>query len=376
MLIQFFALSLVLLADPAPKPPGVVIDFNPTKTKAYIGSPSIAVLPNGDYVASHDFFGPGTKFDTSVLFGSKDKGKTWSKKATLVGQWWSTLFVHEGALYMIGTTKEYGFTVIRSSKDGGTTWTEPKDADSGLLLGDGMYHCAPVPVVVHNGRLWRGMEQYLGPKWGAFQAFMMSAPVGADLLKASSWTSTNRLDRDAKWLDGKFAAWLEGNAVVTPAGELVDILRVQVPNYPEVAAIVRISPDGKTASFDVAKDVVPFTGGAKKFAIRYDEESKQYWALANHVPEAFQKPPVVPGSTRNTLALLKSNDLKTWTVVRELLSHPDVKQHGFQYPDFLFEGTDIIAVVRTAWDEPDGTQARNAHDANHLTFHRFENFRK
>ena len=53
-----------------------------------------------------------------------------------------------------------------------------------------------------------------GKRWGEnFKAFVMSAPVDADLLDASSWTRTNALERDPKWLNGKFGGWLEGNAV-------------------------------------------------------------------------------------------------------------------------------------------------------------------
>ena len=202
------------------KVPGVIIDYSPASTRQYIGSPSIAVLPGGDFVASHDFFGPGSTKDKSVVFRSRDKGKSWQKIADIDGQWWSTLFVHQGSLYLMGTSKEYGFTVIRKSADGGKTWTTPKDAGSGLLLGDGKYHCAPVPVVVHQGRLWRAMEDAMGPGgWGShFRAFMMSAPVDADLLQAKSWTSSNRLGRDPSWLDGKFGGWLEGNAVADRAG--------------------------------------------------------------------------------------------------------------------------------------------------------------
>jgi hypothetical protein len=59
-----------------------------------------------------------------------------------------------------------------------------------------------------------------------------------------------------------------------------------------------------------------------------------------------------------------------------VLRHPDVKAHGFQYADWLFDGADLIAVVRTAFDEPDGTPAHNAHDANYLTFHRVAKFRE
>ena len=62
-----------------------------------------------------------------------------------------------------------------------------------------------------------------------------------------------------------------------PAGEVVDVLRVQQPGYPEKAAVVRVSADGKTATFDPAKDFIDFPGGGKKFTIRYDPVSKKYW---------------------------------------------------------------------------------------------------
>jgi len=39
---------------------------------------------------------------------------------------------------------------------------------------------------------------------------------------------------------------------------------------------VRISDDGKSASFDPARDHIDFPGGAKKFTIRYDERTKRY----------------------------------------------------------------------------------------------------
>jgi len=40
-----------------------------------------------------------------------------------------------------------------------------------------------------------------------------------------------------------------------------------------------------------------------------------------------------------------------------------------------FEEEDLIAAGRTAWDDAQGG-ARNNHDANFLTFHRWETFRK
>jgi hypothetical protein len=371
--LTFFALLVeATAADPAP--PGVIIDFSPTAAKQYVGSPSIAILPDSSYVASHDYFSPGNQGDRTVVFRSSDRGRHWSKVADLKGQWWSGLFVHRGALYLMGTSQAYGKCVIRRSTDGGATWTEPKDANSGVILAEGKYHTSSMPVVLHQGRLWRAMEDGDGPGgWGShFRAFVMSAPEDADLLKAESWTATNRLGRDPAWLDGRFGGWLEGNAVVTPDGKIVDILRADTKTQPEKAAIIQISADGKTANFDPATGFIDFPGGAKKFNIRYDAPSKHYWSLVNialpkHAAEQASR-------IRNAVALVRSADLRSWETRSLLIYHPDTKFHGFQYADWLVDGNDIVAAIRTAFDEPAG-QAHNQHDANYLTFHRFANFR-
>src|SRR5437764_1245935 len=46
---------------PVAKVPGRIISHSAASSGLYIGSPSIAVLTNGDYVASHDFFGPNSQ---------------------------------------------------------------------------------------------------------------------------------------------------------------------------------------------------------------------------------------------------------------------------------------------------------------------------
>jgi hypothetical protein len=357
--------------------PGVVINHSPASSKIYLGSPSIVILPNGDYVVSHDCFGPGARakgFRTSV-FKSKDKGKSWQHLTDIYGQYWSSLFLHNKSLYIMGTGGPYGYTVIRRSTDGGRTWTTPGDKESGLLLDDGKYHTAPVPVVVHDNRIWRAMEDAMGPGgWGHhFRAFMMSAPVDADLLKAESWTCSNRLGRNPKWLNGKFGGWLEGNAVVTPDGNIVNILRVDYRPEGGKAAVINISADGKKASFEPETGFIDFPGGCKKFTIRYDNISKKYWTLSNAVLPRHKGDN--PERTRNAVALMSSPDLREWDIHSIILYYPDVKYHGFQYLDWQFEGNDIIAISRTAYDEETGI-AHNQHDANYMTFHRVRNFRK
>jgi len=361
------------------KVPGIVVDYIPASTKTYIGSPSICILPNGDYVASHDHFGPATTEHQQALtavFKSTDKGKSWTKISEINGQFWSNLFVHQDELYIMGTWKHHGNLIIRRSPDSGKSWSKPVDSKTGLLL-EGEYHTAPMPIIKHNGRLWRAVENAKAntKAWGKrYSAMVVSAPESADLMNAASWKATNWLPYDSTYLEGNFGGWLEGNAVVTPEGKMVDILRVATSEKGrDLAAIVNISDDGTTASFDPATGFMDFVGGAKKFSIRYDEESKRYWTIANLVTDEFKH--LSASSVRNTLVLKSSSDLKNWTVHTILLHHPDVKKHGFQYIDWQFEGRNIIFLSRTAYDD-EFEGAHNHHDANYLTFHRIKKFRK
>jgi hypothetical protein len=345
-------------------PPGTVISRSPDPARQYVGSPAITILPNGDYVASHDWFGPATTFDTTAVFRSKDKGVTWHQVAELKGQFWSTLFVHNGSLYLFGNAKRYGAAIIRRSEDGGETWTTPTGPENGILLPDPVYHCAPVPVVVHNGRIWRAMEDQRGETkgWGRwFRTFTMSAPVDADLLKAANWTCTNALDSDPAWDPADKSGWLEGNVVVDPAGQIVNVLRYESQRG-EIAALCNVSADGKTQTFDPKTGFIKLPGGRSKFTIRYDEKTKRYWSLVNK-----QRNPI---AVRNVLALVSSADLREWNVESVLLMHPDRNAHAFQYVDWVFDGDDLVVASRTAWGD-----AHNMHDANYLTFHRVHDFR-
>ncbi|WP_276482533.1 sialidase family protein [Paraflavitalea pollutisoli] len=370
---------LPLMATAQQQVPGTIVDHSPKSSGRYIGSPSLCVLPDGSYLASHDYFGPNSQEKTAGIvkvFHSRDKGASWSPIAELNGQYWSKLFAHHGKVYILGTSKEYGDLVIRRSDDGGHTWTTPSDPLHGLLR-TGRFHCAPTPVIEHNGQLWRAIEDAMGPVagWGkSFQAVMMHIPVDADLLQASNWRYASPLPYDSSYLNGKFGGWLEGNAVVAPDGAIRNILRVHfVQKGSEKAAIATLSADGASAAFDPSAGFVEFPGGAKKFSIRYDKSSKRYWTLSNYVPQEYENNN--QERVRNTLALCSSADLHTWQVERIVLQSTNTGHHGFQYADWQFEGRDIIAVIRTAYDDAEGG-ADNQHNANYLIFHRIDNYRK
>jgi hypothetical protein len=375
--LRIFPLLLALLTggcSPEPVPdhsgvPGTLIAYSPASSGVYLGSPGIAVLPGGEYVASLDYFGPSTDMTTNAIYGSVDQGETWRKLTEVKGQFWSTLFFHKDALYLLGTSRRYGAVVIRRSTDGGETWTAPVDASSGVLIADSMYHCAPVPLLVYGGRLWKGFEKQTGEWPSGFRPFVLSAPADADLLDAGNW----RVSQSIPWDDWQpYGGWLEGNVVQTPDGKLVDILRVHEMKRGGRAAMVQISDGGRRVSFDPESGFIDFPGGCKKFTIRHDPESNSYWSLTNWV-----HPDDEGGNaerTRNTVALISSKDLKEWSTRTVVLRSLDAEKTGFQYIDWLFEGEDIIAVSRTAFDDGLGG-AHNQHDANYITFHRIEGFR-
>ena len=363
-------------------PPGVMITHYRASSGIYVGSPSIAVLPGGDLLASHDGFGPMHRFSRTYLFRSSDGGtKTWRPIGQVDGQGTSTLFTHAGAVYLLGLGS--GSVQIRRSADGGRTWTQPKDGDSGRLLTDGPYHTAPTPIVVHRGRIWRAMEHVSPPgHWARdYRAFVLSAPADADLLRAESWTSSEQLATDPSWLNGEFKGWLEGNAVVTPKGTIANILRVDSSSmHGGRAAMIRVNDDGTAASIDPGTDFINLPGGSKKFTIRFDPVSRRYWSLTNWIPKQRGNGGRLdhrgnPNGIRNRLALISSADLRSWTIHSIVLHHPDITTHGFQYADWQFDGDDLVAVCRTAFDDDDGG-AHSAHDANYLTFHRIRGFRE
>lgn len=378
VLTVLFLIFVLRTSAITPVVPGIVINHIPKSTGRFIGSPSICILPNGDYVVSHDEFGPkSSEWQDAVtdIFLSSDQGETWKQISRIDGQFWSNLFYNDGALYIIGTNKHHGNFIIRRSTDNGRTWSVPFDAKHGLLL-EGEYHTAPVPMVIHNGRIWRAVEYATGKSnnWGVrYSAMVVSAPVHSDLLNAKNWRATNHLPYNKTYLNGNFGGWLEGNTVLARNGRIVDVLRTHTPKLKnEYCAIVTISRNGKHACFK-PDHFFEMPGASKKFTIRYDKKTDKYWSIVNYVSAKDRN--VSNDRIRNTLALVSSVDLKIWKINKILIYHPDILYHAFQYVDWLFDKNDIIYVSRTAFDDEEGGSS-SYHDSNFLTFHRIVDFRQ
>ena len=361
-------------------PFGVVIDHAPARTGRYVGgSPSIVVLDDGTCLAKGDDYGPAVGIsELTRIYRSRDKGETWEPISEVEGSTWATLFKHKGAVYLLGTSAGHklGHVVIMRSADNGLTWTKPVDEKTGLLRPDLSYHTAPTPVIVHNGRIWRTMEDEKGGGgWGrTFRAMIMSAPADADLLDAKNWTFSDNLGYNPNWLDGQFNGFLEGNIVAAPNGAIINLLRVSMKNGGGKAAVLTLGKNGRIL-FDPATDFISFPGGSTKFHVLYDSVSRRYWALSNPVLKKHLDEKADESLIRNTLVLMQSADLRNWNIVDTVLYHPDVAKHAFQYPSFVFDGNDIVLVTRTAYDDAMGGASRQ-HDVNYFTFYRIRNFRQ
>ncbi len=363
-----------------------IVAHSDPATRVYLGSPSLCLAPDGAIIASHDFFGPGSPKDSwgseflSRIHRSHDGGKTWVPVADLPAAFWSSLHSRGDAVYLLGCSAHDGDIVVRRSDDGGKTWTTPLGEDSGLLFrgGEGTaapnYHCAPVPMLEHEGRLWRAFEDNAYGRWPRFHAAVISAGTRDDLLKSRSWRMTNKLaydpTQDPPGFGPRDAGWLEGNVVSAPTGEIWNILRVNSHPVANRAAVTKVSADGAILSFDPRRGFVDFPGGMSKFSIRYDPAARVYWNVSN---EVFN--PRNPWQ-RNVLVLSSSSDLLKWTRRCVLLYAPQSERLrgkqctiGFQYPDFVIDGEDMLFLVRTAFKG-----AHNFHDANYITFHRLERY--
>lgn len=367
------------------------VKYMPERSKTYLGSPSIIRLDDGTLVASHDYFyAEKDAFDDGLMrmssvYRSEDDGQTWVNCAQLIGAFWSTLFLHKGELYMLGCNRRFGSIVIRKSLDGGFSWTFPFDGETGLLFEGGAaieppsYHCAPTPVLVHEGRIYRAYEDNVTGLWPTgFQALVIAADVDADLLKASSWSMSKRLPFDGSKVPSDWGetgpGFLEGNMVADPDGQLWDIMRMSTEPHSDYAAMVKVTEgkDGMSLSLDYENDIIRLPGGTHKFTIRRDPVSGYYYTLGNNN--------TVPGkaSQRNIVTLSVSKNLRDWKILKAVirdesgLSEEDsLRLTGFQYVDWQFDGNDIIALVRTAW-----RGAVRFHDSNRITFHRVKGFRE
>ncbi len=361
------------------------VAFSNLATGVSLGSPSMVRLSDGRLLASYDYNGDKYKpidegTNDSAVAISNDNGKTWTQIATIPRMLWGTLFTLEDTVYLIGRDTASAKVAIVKSTDFGRTWTAAKDGQIDRTVTQA--HHAPTPAVIHNGRIYIAFEDSAdanGTLSGVptKRAYMMSAPVDSDLLLSSSWTKSDYMPFDESWVDpelyygGSYTGFgfYEGNAVAGPDGSIYLISRMDADPTTGLACVLKLGSDNKTLTFE---RIINLPVGKDKFVIRYDAVSGNYIAIGN-VKQGGSFP-----TQRNILAMYYSPDLVEWTYGATLISDntltmPEVSamNYGYQYPDFLINGDDILMVVREA-----SGSTTYFHDANYITFYTVNDFRR
>jgi len=361
------------------KVPGNIIHHVPAYTRNFIGCPSILRINKNKFLISHSYFGKGSKYSESFIYETKDSGRTWFFITKIEDQIWSKIFMINGIIYILGTDhcdnnlgRLNGKIVIRMSLDKGKTWTNAKDAKTGLITDIEGYHTAPTSILIHKNRLWKAFEYAPEPDRNKWESLVISACLDDNLLERDSWTFSNSIK---SWDNYQ---WIEGNVVVSPSNDIVNVLRTNLRTREggigregfiendEPACVVHIDDNGILTEHNVKNDKILFPGGGAKFTLKKDLKSDFYFSIVN---------PQDINSYRNRLVLTASKNLTEWKIIKTLIKHDDPHYHAFQYVDFEFDDQDIIFVSRTAYDDNSGG-ADNAHNANYCTFHRIRNYLK
>lgn len=154
------------------------------------------------------------------------------------------------------------------------------------------------------------------------------------------------------------------------------MIRVNSEPYVNIAALIEVSEDGNTITFDPDNDFIDLPGGMAKFTVRYDPESKLYLSLVNNNID-----PDGSVTQRNMVSLIASADMRNWEILKNVVQcdrpinwDESLSSTGFQYIDWHFDGDDILFVSRTAYDSNTSNPYKAWHNANLMTFHRIENY--
>lgn len=318
----------------------------------YLASPSIARF-GGDLYVSMDVFHAKDEegnCDLTLLYRSKDDGKTWEFVTEIVPSFWGTLFVAGDKLCLLSADTERGNIVVLSSENG-VDWSQPTCLfERGAFGEGGGAHKAPTACVEHGGRLFFAVE-YGGYNIKKFDTLVLSLDLKKDVLDKDAWTVSAPAQVDFAWggdQDIRFA--IEAN-MVQKGGELFVLSRFAYKK----AILWKFDKNNLKAAPRFEK-VIDFEPGHCKFFIQ--EFGGEYYALGN--------PACYP---RHVLKAYRSKDLKNWECVCDLedISALSVDFDGVQYPSFLIENGKLLTVLRIALHG-----AHTFHDSNAIVFKTYD----
>ena len=394
------------------------VTYHNEPSHIYLGSPSIVRLSSGRLLASHDFFGPGSKDQAQnvSVYASDDNGLNWKFVSFILRTYFTSLTVYKNRVYAIGVRSgknDSGITIHRST-DQGHSWIY-QESDQGVLLFNGRFDSGAMPIVIANQMMYRSIEYHIGEgKWPfQFQAALISCNLSTvnqieddddddPVMSPNNWKLTPPVEFDRKWLPSTYPnltapGFLEGNIVILPKASspselrVLNVLRFNSMPLTNLSIVLELNSTSNHLSF---VSIINFPGGMSKFAIRYDPITKTYLSLTNPVSVE----PVI--DQRNILSLCYTKDLETldnWKVGVDRLLYDDtglefndsLHYTGFHYVDWQFDhfnsfqnqsscdvwncdgGPDLIYLIRTSY-----RGANTYHNSNRITFKTLSNYRQ
>lgn len=356
-------------------------------------APNLVKLPSGKILVMTDICCDRTRTPSdpsvAILMESTDNGNTWNFLSEIRPAFNSKLFYHNDKLYCLALSSDYSDLIIGCSEDEGLTWTPPIT----ILRGEGVrrygWHRGSYPIVEKNGRLFTGIEyghvcEIHNP---IEEDFARCTPIDMDprechyrnafrasdtkVIDLAHYVGVLSIDSDAdlmipeNWYvsplyypyDEDPRQCIEGNIVELPDGKLYNFLRTIRLGKSLLLKLDENNPSEGVLSFVDLIDNFPLSA-ISKFVIKQDAVTGKYIALGN-----------LSEYGRQVLAMVVSDDFKSWKT-SYIIADGRETHSGFSYPDWQFDGEDIILVSRTAWNG-----AADHHDTNTITFHRIPNFR-
>ena len=331
---------------------GTVVAASADPATTFLGSPSLLRLDADTLLLSSDIF--GISFNTCIVHRSADGGTTWTNLASITDQFWSTLFLVGGDVYMLGTAGGRSNVRIRKSTDSGATWS------SGVDLFSGDYRTAPTPVLHHAGRYWKGYN--IGDTGSGYKndLCVVSAADDADLMSPASWTRSTVISWDDVG-DSAYDGWNEPNCVPGLSNDIAVISVVLEYETGGVGALLSCTTNGNTLSFT---GHIALPGGEKKFHVLYMGGVYHAWGTALQPKNQHYNAQRI----RNGLSVATSTNLTDWST-SWLIWNPWIDDVGYQYPSVIMEdGTTVRCAIRTAY-EYNGEAPNSVHNNNLITFH-------
>ena len=321
----------------------------------YVASPSI-IRFKGDIYVSMDVFRGGDQrgaFNLTLLYRSKDDGKTWEYVTDIVPSFWGTLFIANEKLCILSADSEAGSLVVLCSENG-KDWSDPTylQYGSGSSAACGMHRSA-VPYTVVDGKMYFGME-YGGHSAKRFDTMVACLDLNKDVLDKASWTFSGKTRVEFDWCEGsdrsvRFA--IEANAVERDNEVFV------LSRYAYKKALMWKYDKNEPTKAPAFYKVVDFEAGHCKFYIQKSEDG-WYYALGN-----------TGCYPRHVIRMYRSKDLENWETLKTLedISDRSVEKDGVQYPSFFMENGKCYTVLRNALHG-----AHTFHDSNATVFKTYD----